>query len=192
MDQSVIRVPKEVYGETYRQHVLEIYKVYVASADKVSERRATANNYLLTVNSFLVTLYGLAAGLDPTALWRATVPIAGILVCATWWALIRNYRNLNTAKFAVIHELEAHLPVGVYAREWQHADAGRSAVYRPLTHIEQWIPLIFGVLYLVLGAYAPFAAQARARADHVDVPAIVIEATERLVTFERAEVHDNS
>jgi hypothetical protein len=154
MDLTEQAVSKEQYGGSYRDHLLEVYKLYVTSTDQVSARRASANNYLLTVNSLLVTLYGLASGLGgANYLWRIAVPIAGILVCVTWWALIQNYRNLNSAKFVVIHELEAYLPVAVYAREWQVAGQGRTAAYRPLSHIERWVPIIFGVLYVALGAY---------------------------------------
>jgi len=163
MPDGLLGMKKDDYGSDHQKHLLEIYKLYVGSADQVSQRRATANNYLLTVNTFLVTLYGFGSGFDSSALWRFSIPVAGVLVCLTWWALIRSYRNLNTAKFAVIHELEQHLPVGVYAREWEHAEHGRGQAYHPLSHIEQWIPVVFAALYLVLAAYAVFGSPAKLR-----------------------------
>jgi hypothetical protein len=36
-----------------------------------------------------------------------------------WWLLLRAYRRLNSAKFAVINQVEAeHLPVKPYTGEW--------------------------------------------------------------------------
>jgi hypothetical protein len=147
---SLLRTNHLKYGETYQAHLLEQYKLYVESADRISQRRTTANNYLLTINTFLVTLYGLAATCDPKQCWRILVAAAGILVCISWFALIKNYKNLNKAKFEVIHELEDHLPAALFDREWEIAERGIGKAYKPLTHIEQFIPVIFGGLYFFL------------------------------------------
>jgi carbon starvation protein CstA len=147
---------EESYGDSFRADLFEQYKLYVASAEKISERRVTANNYLLTVNAFLVTLYGLAAASRYRAHWTILVPITGMLVSATWYLIITSYRNLNTVKFEVIHELERHMPAAVYHYEWERAQEGRGKAYRPLSHLERWIPIIFMILYLVLGIVSAF------------------------------------
>lgn len=146
----LIRQAQEVYGESWRSDLFEQYKMYVESADKISERRTAANNYLLTVNTALVTLYGLAAQPASTAVWHVAVPIAGILASFVWWWLIRSYRDLNTVKFKVIHELESYLPAALYDHEWKLAEQGRGKSYRPVSHLEGWVPLIFMVLYVLL------------------------------------------
>ena len=151
----LLRVPRDEYGDAYQSHLLDQYRLYVETADRVSQRRTSANNHLLTVNVFLVTLYGLAASPGDNLAWKLVVPAAGILTCWVWSVLIRHYRNLNTAKFAVIHELEERLPAALFDREWQIAKSKeQGGVYKPLTHIEQWVPWIFAVLYVVLGIYA--------------------------------------
>ena len=155
-DSGLLRIPRTSYGDSYQQHFLEQYKLYVESADRISQRRVSANNYLLTVNSFLVTLYGLAASFGPLQAqgWLYVLPVAGVLVSLTWALLIKSYKDLNTAKYKVIHELEEHLPVAVFDREWVLAERGRGKAYKPLTHVERWIPIIFLVLYVVLGIYS--------------------------------------
>lgn len=45
--------------------------------------------------------------------------IAGIALSVLWEALITSYRNLNTAKFAVIHKIEKRLPISPYEAEWE-------------------------------------------------------------------------
>jgi hypothetical protein len=149
----LIRYTTETYGESFKAHLLEQYKLYVESAEKVSERRLSANNYLLTVNAFLVTLYGLLAGSPYKSSWTVLVPIAGVLVSLTWYRIITSYRDLNTVKFQVIHELEQEMPAALYAYEWHKAEEGRGKVYHPLTHLERWVPLIFVLLYLLLAIF---------------------------------------
>lgn len=54
----LIRNTKALYGERFEDHLLEQYKLYVDSAQKVSEKRISASNYLLTVSSSLLTCLG--------------------------------------------------------------------------------------------------------------------------------------
>jgi hypothetical protein len=58
-------------------------------------------------------------------------------------------------KFKVIHELEKQLPASLYAYEWQLLEGGEGNVYKPVTHIEQWIPVIFILLYVGLVLFVP-------------------------------------
>jgi hypothetical protein len=146
----LIRQTREEYGDSWRSDLFEQYKMYVESADKISERRTAANNYLLTVNTGLVTLYGLATQPASTIVWHITVPIAGILASFVWWWLIQSYRDLNTVKFKVIHELENYLPVALYDHEWKLAEQGRGKSYRPVSHLEGLVPFIFMALYVLL------------------------------------------
>ncbi len=156
------RTPQE-YGEKYQDHLLEQYKLFVETSQKVSERRQNANNYLLTLNSSLVTLFVTFLSIFGHHRWNALIPCTGLIVCFIWWSLVDSYKDLNTAKFAVIHELENQLPVALFRHEWWGCGHNRKKkdkpiedVYVPLTHLERWIPFAFAVLYVGLGAYAIF------------------------------------
>lgn len=78
------------------------------------------------------------------------VPLVGLLVAIAWFMLIRAYRALNTGKFKVIHELEARLPARLFDLEWEFLRRGEGWQYTPLTHMEQYIPIAFGIFYLAL------------------------------------------
>ena len=147
---QLIRHTKETYGDSFKADLFEQYKLYVESAEKISERRVSANNYLLTVNAFLVTLYGLLAANQYKGYWAILVPVAGVLVSLTWQRIITSYRDLNSVKFKVIHELERQMPAALYDYEWHKAEEGRGKAYHPLTHLERWVPIIFVVLYILL------------------------------------------
>ena len=147
---QLVHHTKESYGDSFCNHLLEQYKLYVASAEKISERRVSANNYLLSVNAFLVTLYGLLSASQYKGYWAMLVPIAGVLVSLTWHRIITSYRDLNSVKFQVIHELEQQLPAALYDYEWKKAEEGRGKRYHPLSHLERWVPIIFVSLYVTL------------------------------------------
>jgi len=131
--------------------ILEIYKMYVETAERVSQRRGAANTFFLSFNTALIgALAGFFDKLDP----RIIPPfiLAAIVFCVTWWLLLRSYRTLNTAKFQVIGALEEHLPVSpLYRAEWQALGQGRDwSRHVPLTPIERFVPLTFGVIYVLL------------------------------------------
>jgi hypothetical protein len=129
-----------------QDQLFEQYKILISSAEEISSRRATANNYLLSVNSLLVTVHALGSSLQPGAPWQIVLPLAGLIICLSWWALIRSYRNVNSAKFKVIHNLESNLASQPYKDEWNLMEKS----HIPLSYIEQWIPAVFGCLYLGL------------------------------------------
>jgi hypothetical protein len=144
----------EAFGTTYSMLLLEQYKLYVETTNKVSDRRGSAHTMLLTVNTSLITVYGFFLGKEGVAStgsapWSWMMPIAGLLISLAWFLLIRSYRALNGAKFEVIREIEARLPARVFDLEWQFLGRGQGRMYRPLTHLEQYIPLVFALCYLV-------------------------------------------
>jgi hypothetical protein len=151
---QLISNPKETYGERFQDHLLEQYKIFVESSQKVSEKRISTGNYLLTVSSSLLTVFGIASTLHVGGAWLVIIPIAGLLVSLTWFSLVISYKDLNTAKFKVIHELEDYLPVALFRYEWHSCEQGRGKAYKPITHLERWIPVIFAGVYLVLAGYS--------------------------------------
>jgi hypothetical protein len=135
---------------------LALFELYLATAEKVGDRRAQANSWMLSVNSAIVGLYGylqvdkMAVGVAAKAVWLWAIPAAGIIVCLAWAALLTSYRKLNRAKFEVLAQLEADLPVPPFTRE---REIYRSEKRRSLSQIEVLIPGCFALLYAaMLGA----------------------------------------
>lgn len=154
---TLLGVNPSEYGDHYRAHVLEQYKKYLEMADKISDRRTAANTFFLTVNTGLISAFGLAnafAGQIPKFLFIAA-SLAAMLLCYSWYRLIRSYRDLNSAKFKVVHEIEKLLPLKPFDAEWEAAGRGRNRkLYWPFTHIERFVPWIFILLYLGITAAA--------------------------------------
>ncbi|MCC9308501.1 hypothetical protein LN042_15630 [Kitasatospora sp. RB6PN24] len=138
------------------QSVLELYKLAVQMADRVSARRGLANAFFLSIQTAFIGAIGISlTTLKDEPLWTApVVALAGVSICITWWLQLRSYRDLNRAKFQVINALEEQLPVKVFSEEWAHLTAERSTSWRvryaELGFSERMIPWVFALLHLLL------------------------------------------
>jgi hypothetical protein len=134
--------------------ILEQYKLYVEMADRVSARRALANSFFLTLNTGVFTLLAALGGTTPQGddAWWLLAPLIAILgQCFAWFYLVRSYRLLSAAKYRVVGALEERMPASPFWRaEWWALGEGEDrSRYWPLTHLEQWIPVLFGSAYVV-------------------------------------------
>jgi len=149
--------------------LLEVYKMTVEMADRVSARRATANAFFLTLNSALLATLGIlrpATGgaqgvMTADRFGLVLLSLAGLILSLTWWALLRSYRQLNRAKFRVIGALERELPVAPFGDEWKYLEGDRSsrpwARYLELGQAERIVPLVYAALYVAAGVRAVVA-----------------------------------
>lgn len=142
-------------GERDHSTLLEQYKLYVLLADKVSDRRADANKFFISLLTGLLALLSAVTGFKPaTAIESAlllVVAILGVLLCYVWFVTIRSYGQLNSGKFKVIYEVEKRLAFRFYEREWEVLGRGKDArLYRPLTRVERYVPQLFAIPYALL------------------------------------------
>lgn len=134
---------------------IDLYKLAVEMADRVSARRGTANSFFLAVHA--ATVAAVAALLpDPLAtalpLSSTLIAGAGVALAAAWWLNLRSYRDLNSAKFNVILQMEARLPVAIFGDEWKTLKkdpvVGWRKRYAELGEVERYVPIVFGILYV--------------------------------------------
>jgi hypothetical protein len=162
------------------QVVLEQYKAYIGDLGNIGTRYAAVHALYFTLLGAIVAVLGLTESgkalgpLRPHAVW--IVALFGVGLCLLWIATVRYYRALFAAKFQVLRELEAELPVKPYISETRllglksgaaEPAAPRSklravlerfiaAVCQPriLTVIERLIPFAFIGLIVALAWYA--------------------------------------
>jgi hypothetical protein len=134
---------------------LDLYKLAVEMADRVSARRALANTFFLTVNTGLAALLG-----GKNLRWY--VAAAGIVFAVAWWWLLQSYRKLNSAKFEVINAIERGLPLRLFTDEWDRLKRKKAPLrlwpprdlwawlsgYHELGTVERVVPLAFVVIYV--------------------------------------------
>lgn len=139
---------------------VELYKLVVEMADRVSARRGTANGFFLTLHTGLAAVVA-AVPLPPAGFRPLVLHVTGLLLAIAWIVLLRRYRVLNAAKYEVIHRMEDDLVVAPYRQEWQlltarprWADLSSKQKwrwrpgYRGLTAAELFVPLAFALLYV--------------------------------------------
>lgn len=154
MDYEVISCQECDYRNDYKSHCLEIYKLYVEMADRISSRRQTANSFFLSINTALVAFIGFAStrkGLSSSLFTFALTCIAGIVLSFFWYRIVRSYKGINSGKFKVIHKMEKHLPFKCYSAEWDIVGKGKvKKLYLPVSHIEMFVPWVFISIYIIL------------------------------------------
>ena len=139
----------------YNRQLFEQYKIYVDLSDKISQRRVTVNSFFITANAALLTVASWFK--DDFGKYMYLISVIGIVVSLFWYFSIRSYKQLNTGKFKVVHEIESRLPLNLFAYEWEVLGKGKLFnTYWPLSHIEQKIPIVFGVLYIALSLFIYF------------------------------------
>ena len=144
------------YGqnEQYAEHIFEQYKMFVEMADRVSSRRNLTNTFFLTLHTFLIAAAGFLYENGPTVdnpLLNIFPLVAVLSLCYIWYLLIVSYKQLNSAKYKVIGEYERLLPSSPYwSAEWKALGEGKNpTLYRPLSDVEIWVPVIFAFIYVI-------------------------------------------
>ena len=146
-------------------NLFALYSLAVEMADRISARRATANSFFFTVQAGLAVALGAFAintgdpsRPKPDRFILALAAFAGSVIAASWWLLLRSYRDLNRAKFEVILRLEReHLDLQLFNDEWTELKKDPIKKWRPRYaeqgEAERVVPIVFLVLYLVLAVY---------------------------------------
>ena len=148
--------------ETRQNEPLEIYKLHAELADRVSQRREGANrlyvSLLLGLIALLAALLRFGVGdLSPRVVVLAA-GIVGAVLSASWYVVIRSYRQLNTGKFLALQELEQKLAYPFFEREWDLLGKGADRKrYWRLTVVETFLPAAFFVLSCVLLVCSAFS-----------------------------------
>ena len=143
------------------RELLEIYKLHADLADRASQRRAGANRlYVTLLTGILVLLAALlryGTGMVPAWTVLSAFAVVGMLLSLSWFIVIRSYRQLNSGKFAALHELEKKLSYPFFTREWELLEEGKNrSRYWKLTVVETFLPIGFFILSFALIPVAAF------------------------------------
>lgn len=137
------------YGKEYRNHILEQYKLYVEMADKISQRRLETNNFFVSVNTLLLAFFTQLSGWGREA--TVIISVIGVLISGAWYYLLKNYRQLNTGKYQVVHDIEKMLPISPYDEEWEKLGRGvNKKLFWPISYLEIVLPIVFLCIYIMI------------------------------------------
>jgi len=135
------------YGADLQKDLLEQYKLYVESSLEVTSKRLESNKFHLTLNSIIFGIAGYLTTINQPAV-IILLSAVGTIISVVWIQSIISYKELNKAKFKVIHELEKHMPACVFTCEEKYYKG--KGKFQGLTSREKWCPIIFIVLYALV------------------------------------------
>lgn len=140
------------------QTAFEQYSIMINTSEELVRRRQLTNGFFITIIGGLLATTGffLTEGIiaEEYLIVLLFPTIVGFLLCRSWARLIKNYGQLNRAKFRVINRIEKDLPVGMFSAEWVALGKGlRKDKYQSFTESERIVPLLFSFLLVALGCF---------------------------------------
>lgn len=145
---ALLSAAESDYGADYRSHYFTQYRDFVASADRVSSRRHTANTFFLGINTALVGGSGYFRFDD--VLLVVILALFGVVISLTWIGIINSHKTLNSAKYKVIQDMERNLPLAPYLAE-EIAYESATEQHVPFSEWERWVPRVYIVIHLAVG-----------------------------------------
>lgn len=138
--------------EKYQEHLLEQYKLCIEMANKISDRRIITNNFYLTINTAILSVYGLIKGKNNHQM--VLLAFIGLIVSYSWCCIINSYKRINSAKYTTINKIEEELACCPYQYEWDIVCKYPS--YKRFSDVEKYIPYIFMISHSGLITYFLF------------------------------------
>jgi uncharacterized membrane protein YedE/YeeE len=131
--------------------ILEQYKLFVDSSNRVSEQRSRTNNFFVSVNVALLAIFPVLFEKMDTReqmLFGITIGAVGIFMNVIWFLAIRAHKALNSAKFKILHEMEDSLPYQPFQMEWKVLKSRKWVnKHFTLTAVEVYIPVAFALIH---------------------------------------------
>lgn len=150
---NILTLNKDENRDSYEGHYLEQYRIYLHIFNNTSDRRQKSNEFFLGLNAAIIGIIGYVETktLPHASVVFILIPLVGIGICYSWYMMINSYKQLNRAKFKIIHSVEKKLPLSLFETEWNILGRGKDKrKYYPLSQIEKNIPIMFIALYIVL------------------------------------------
>lgn len=123
---------------------IEIYKIYVQTAENNSDRRQRYNGLFFVILSAVIAfLSQYLASYQDNKLPIFVASLLGLIICWAWFAHIESHKAINKRKFEVIHEIEKSLDPKPFQKEWVNRE------HTTLSTIEKKIPLVFGIGFAI-------------------------------------------
>ena len=122
------------------QDTQAIWQTCVEMADSVSQRRDSMNNLFVTLN--LAVIAAISWMWDIRTVFLCA---AGLVICIVWLLYINSLKQLNSAKFKVIFELEQQMGICPFHDEWDILNSKKR--YIKGTVLERILPISFAIGY---------------------------------------------
>ena len=130
-------------SEEEKTALLSQWQTCVEMTNSISERRDNMNNLFVTLNLAIIATISFMWDTKTIALL-----VGGVVLCVVWMLFIKNFRELNKAKFDVINRIEKLLPAQPFLDEW--TELKKNKKYIEGTKLERCFPIAFCLLYIAI------------------------------------------
>lgn len=134
--------------------LLEQYKIFSDSAEKLVTRRQSMNSFYLSANTALITIgatvFALSEGdnMISKLIIVIALSVPGLLLNISWLKILKSYFINNRGKMKVLSMMEKHLAASLYDAEWKAMKNRYSKErYVSFTESEKKLPQVFIVFY---------------------------------------------
>ena len=135
------------------------YKLFSERTGKLSERRQTASQTYLTVNTAILGVLALLvkdAGFRGWGLVLASVPLflVGVVACCVWHKIIGDFKQIIGWHYGQLRDMEQDMPESgeLYSKEWEQFFKPRQGTERyGFSRLEAWLPRLLLGLYVLYG-----------------------------------------
>ena len=137
----------------------EEYKFFSDGTQQLAERRQTATEVYLSVNTAIFALIAFLlkdAGLEGRLLALLTLPLfaVGVFACFVWYKLIYRYKCLIGWRYEQLMAMEKVLPDSyqMYSKEKEQFFTTQKGKEKfGFSRLEMWLPQVILALYIVYG-----------------------------------------
>jgi hypothetical protein len=135
------------------------YKFFAESTQFLTERRQSATQTYLSVNTGLIAVIGFILNGEGTENWALIIAcialmVAGALACSIWYKIIKQYKDLINWRFSQLMKMETEIPNchQMYRKEFEEFYNQQTRKERfGFSRLEKWLPWLFLGLYLIYG-----------------------------------------
>jgi hypothetical protein len=152
-EKKILSVPEGEYGKKYREHLLEQYKIYIASLNHTSNLRHKVNSYFLTLHTLFLAAIGASLYKEATFIQgdgQLAIPFIGIIISLIWWAITFTYKQRSIVKLKIVHKIEKLLPLSLYQNEWDILSKKPGSTSYHFFRTSLLIPWVFSLLYVFI------------------------------------------
>lgn len=146
---------REHHEKEYQEHLLEQYKILADSLNGLravkeqTNRSHTATISIVVVAASLLTRDKMFT--EVPAVILSLLPLLGLSLCVIWFFNIRSFGLTMASRYRVLHEMEERLPYPCFRKALEYM--GEQEKVRRLTKSEQFLPVVFAVVFFAILVY---------------------------------------
>lgn len=151
--------PNEFQLRDHTEHILEQYKLHAQLAEAHVARGQTYNRFFLTLQAALISGF-LVVSQENFALTKVQIVVivlAACVFCLIWWLILQSSRKMTSFRYEILEEIEQFLPIRPFCAEW-YDKIQQGSNYTHINKLSQLIPLIFALIFILLGVTSILSA----------------------------------